>query len=60
MQGAVISAFIIICLRIGLGLINMNPQVILIILGALLIIAVLLPNIVTMINNAKKRKLASK
>ena len=60
MQGAVISAFIIICLRIGLGLINMNPQVILIILGSLLIIAVLLPNIVAMINNAKKRKLASK
>lgn len=59
MHGAVISAFIIICLRIGLGLINMNPQVILIILGALLIIAVLLPNIVAMINNAKKRKLAS-
>lgn len=59
MQGAVISAFIIMCLRIGLGLINMNPQVILIILGALLIIAVLLPNIVGMINNVKKRKLAS-
>ena len=59
MHGAVISAFIIICLRIGLGLINMNPQVILIILGSLLIIAVLLPNIVAMINNAKKRKLAS-
>lgn len=54
MTGAIISAFIIMCLRIGLGLINMNPQIILIILGALLIIAVLLPNIVTMINNRKK------
>ena len=54
MPGAIISAFIIMCLRIGLGLINMNPQIILIILGALLIIAVLLPNILTMISNARK------
>lgn len=54
MPGAIISAFIIMCLRIGLGLINMNPQIILIILGALLIIAVLLPNIITMISNARK------
>lgn len=45
LQGGIISAFIIICLRIGLGQINMNPQLILIILGALLILAVLLPNI---------------
>ena len=54
MPGAIISAFIIMCLRIGLGLINMNPQIILIILGALLIIAVLLPNIIAMIGNARK------
>lgn len=45
LHGGIISAFIIICLRIGLGQINMNPQLILIILGALLILAVLLPNI---------------
>ncbi|CUX36156.1 ABC transporter permease [Clostridium sp. C105KSO13] len=45
LQGGIISGFIIICLRIGLGQINMNPQLILIILGALLILAVLLPNI---------------
>lgn len=51
LPGAIVSAFIIICLRIGLGLINMNPQVILIILGGLLIVAVLLPNIVTVIKN---------
>lgn len=43
--GAVISAFIIICLRIGLGQANMNPQVILVILGSLLVLAVLLPNL---------------
>ncbi len=62
MPGAIISAFIIMCLRIGLGLINMNPQIILIILGALLIIAVLLPNIIAMIGNARKscRKKVSK
>ncbi|MDW2797922.1 ABC transporter permease [Clostridium boliviensis] len=43
--GAIISAFIIICLRIGLGQINMNPQVILVILGTLLILAVMIPEI---------------
>lgn len=59
LSGALISAFIIICLRIGLGLINMNPQVILIILGALLIIAVLLPNIVGMLNDIKRKKVLS-
>lgn len=46
MAGAVISAFTIICLRIGLGQINMNPQVILVILGALLVLAVMLPNLI--------------
>lgn len=54
LTGAMVSAFIIMCLRIGLGLINMNPQIILIILGALLIIAVLLPNLVTALNNRKR------
>lgn len=45
LTGAIISAFTIICLRIGLGQINMNPQVILVILGSLLVLAVLLPNV---------------
>lgn len=54
LPGAVTAAFIIICLRIGLGLINMNPQMILIILGALLIIAVLLPNIGSALKNRMK------
>ncbi len=54
--GGIISAFIIVCLRVGLGQINMNPQVILIILGALLICAVLLPNIVQSINMRKASK----
>ena len=52
--GGIISVFIIVCLRIGLGQINMNPQVILLILGCLLIIAVALPNIMGSIKNARK------
>ncbi|MCI1966756.1 MAG: ABC transporter permease [Oscillospiraceae bacterium] len=59
LAGGIISAFIIICLRIGLGEINMNPQVILIILGILLISAVLAPNISTKIKE-KKQVLARK
>ncbi len=55
--GGIISAFIIVCLRIGLGQINMNPQVILIILGILLICAVMIPNIS---GNFKLRKKATK
>lgn len=52
--GGIISGFTIICLRIGLGQINMNPQLILIILGILLILAVLLPNISSKLNIKKK------
>ena len=44
--GGVISAFIIVCLRVGLGQRNVNAQVILLIIGALLIAAVALPNII--------------
>ena len=49
--GGFISAFIIVCLRVGLGQRNVNAQVILLIIGILLIAAVALPNI---IGNAKK------
>ena len=49
--GGFISAFIIACLRVGLGQRNVNAQVILLIIGVLLIAAVALPNI---IGNAKK------
>ena len=55
MVGGVISAFIIMCLRIGLGQRNVHPQVILLILGALLIAAVALPNIVGSLKKAVKR-----
>jgi rhamnose transport system permease protein len=54
LYGAFVSAFTIICLRTGLGQINVNSQVILIILGMLLICAVLLPNIAGMISAKKK------
>ncbi|MEY8356065.1 ABC transporter permease [Lachnospiraceae bacterium 54-53] len=53
LTGAMISAFIIICLRIGLGQINMNPQVILVVLGTLLILAVMMPEI---LKKAKKKR----
>ena len=44
--GGFISAFIIVCLRVGLGQRNVNAQVILLIIGVLLIAAVALPNII--------------
>ncbi len=43
--GVIISIFIIGLLRYGLGLININPQTIRIIIGALLIVVVMAPNI---------------
>lgn len=43
--GAVIAIFIIGFLRYGLGLINISSQIMLVIIGALLILAVMLPNI---------------
>lgn len=52
--GGIISGFTIICLRIGLGQINMNPQLILIILGILLILAVLLPVVSAKVKLKKK------
>lgn len=54
MAGGVISAFVIVCLRIGLGQINMNSQLILVIIGILLVCAVLLPNITGSIKIRKK------
>lgn len=54
LAGGIIAAFVIICLRIGLGQINMNPQLILVILGALLILAVLIPNITGELKLKKK------
>ena len=54
LAGGIISAFIIVCLRVGLGQKNVHAQVILLILGALLIGAVALPNIIGDIRKAAK------
>ena len=54
--GAIISIFIIGFLRYGLGLINLNPQIIRIIIGALLILVVMFPNIKQSIQDAAKMK----
>ena len=53
--GGMISAFIILCLRIGLGQGNVHAQVILLILGVLLICAVALPNIAGQVKRLAKR-----
>ena len=55
--GVIISIFIIGLLRYGLGLINLNPQIIRIIIGALLIAVVMFPNIRQTIQNNKSKKL---
>lgn len=57
--GTVISIFTIGLLRYGLGLINMNSQTILMIIGAILIIVVMLPNIAAARNAKKSIKRAS-
>lgn len=54
LTGGIIAAFIIVCLRIGLGQINMNSQLILVIIGILLICAVLLPNILSNVRIRRK------
>ncbi len=54
--GAIISIFIIGLLRYGLGLINLNPQIIRIIIGALLILVVMFPNIKQSIQDQIKMK----
>lgn len=55
LAGGIISAFIIVCLRVGLGQKNVHAQVILLILGLLLICAVALPNIVGQLKKAVKK-----
>lgn len=55
LAGGVISAFIIVCLRVGLGQRNVHAQVILLIVGLLLIGAVAFPNIIGQLKkNVKK------
>ena len=54
--GGLISAFIIVCLRVGLGQRNIHPQVILLIIGVLLVAAVALPNIIGDVKKAVAMK----
>ncbi|MDO4285206.1 MAG: ABC transporter permease [Eubacteriales bacterium] len=54
--GGIISAFIIVLLRIALGQINLNSQLILVIIGALLIIAVLIPGVSSNLRARRKMK----
>ena len=55
LAGGLISAFIIVCVRVGLGQRNVHAQVILLIIGVLLICAVALPNIIENIKRAVKK-----
>jgi rhamnose transport system permease protein len=57
MIGAVIAVFIFGLLRYGLGLINATSQVIMIIIGLLLIIAVSIPSIQEMIGTRKAKRI---
>ena len=54
--GALIAGFSIVCLRIALGQINTNTQLILIIIGLLLIISVLISSISQMRGKKLKKK----
>lgn len=51
--GTVLSVFVVGLLRYGLGLVNVPSQTIMIIVGALLIFAVAIPNIKTALNETK-------
>lgn len=55
--GVVISVFVFVFLRYGLGLINVSSQVMLVILGGMLVVAVLLPNL--KLGNLLKKKVKS-
>lgn len=54
--GTVISIFTIGLLRYGLGLINVNSQTILMIIGVILILVVMLPNIIAQLQAARSMK----
>lgn len=51
--GVVISTFIVGLLRYGLGIINVPSQTIMIIVGVLLIVAVIIPNLKTTLSSSK-------
>jgi len=51
--GVIIATFIVGFLRYGLGLVNVPSQIIMIIVGALLIVAVIIPNLDTTLGSSK-------
>ncbi len=53
--GGFIAAFIIVCLRIAFGQINMNTQLILVIIGIMLIVSVLIPAISNALKKGSKK-----
>lgn len=53
--GALIAAFTIVCLKIALGIVNLNTQLILVIIGILLIVSVLISSVSTMIQDMRKK-----
>ena len=55
LAGGILSAFAIVCLRVGLGQKNVHAQVVLLIVGALLVAAVALPNIIGSLRRAVKK-----
>ena len=55
LAGGILSAFAIVCLRVGLGQRNVHAQVVLLIVGARLIAAVALPNIIGNVRKAVKK-----
>ena len=55
-SGVIISVFIIGLLRYGLGLININAQMLMIIIGALLIAAVAVPEFKSLFNRVKIKR----
>ena len=55
LAGGILSAFAIVCLRIGLGQKNVHAQVVLLIVGALLVAAVALPNIIGNLRKSIKK-----
>ena len=54
--GGIIAGFFIVLLRISLGQINLNSQLILVIIGILLIVAVLIPGISSTIKEKRRMK----
>ncbi len=55
LAGGILSAFAIVCLRVGLGQRNVHAQVVLLIVGALLVAAVALPNIIGSVSKTVKK-----